>query len=695
MPAPITFGRYVLLDKLALGGMAEIFLAKAVGEGGFEKSLVIKRVLPQLLNEPGFVEMFLDEARIAAQLSHPGIVQIFDLGKQDGDYYFAMEYLAGEDVASILRKNDEAKRMVPVDVAVKIASSAAEALHYAHGFSSPDGRPMNIVHRDISPSNLFITYHGVVKVLDFGIARAEQRLQQTRVGHVKGKAAYMAPEQSRGQTVDRRADVWALGVCLHELLTGRRLFLRESPSDTLVAVREAPIPIPSSLRPEIPPVLDDLVMSALERDLARRTPNAEAVRVGLERYLADKTYVSQTVQLGRYLRELFGDARAQAALRRATASVMSAKREREGTERIDALAVPAPPEVVKHHLEHGDAADPQEQSTIIATDPLRQPDATAFMRGPAPTEPETPLPKVVVAMEELTAGSNSQTLSRTAPPGDPRVQGRALLVGGLVGATGVALVVLAIALSSSGADETLPSTRESTPVLIQAERETISDDAHAPVMGAAPVDEAPVRNPDEIDEGTRVPSARAAENREDTSSGRARGDDAQPEPAHAVDAVAGVAAVAQDGRDSTRPVSARPSPAAGSLTVRADAPVTVFLDGKRLGAAPIEGISTTAGLHLLRLENPALGISLTAKLQVSSGGETTRLFTFAKGKMNVLVDPWADVYVNGVKLGQTPLAGKELYEGRHRLRLVGPKSEKSVTVDVTAGKTTVVRESLP
>jgi serine/threonine protein kinase len=283
MDGPVAFGRYVLLEQLALGGMAEIFLAKAVGEAGFEKAFVVKRVLPHLTLAHGFVEMFLDEARIAAQLNHPGIVQIFDLGKQDGDYYFAMEYLAGEDVSAVVRRCEELGRRIPVDVAVKIAAAAAEALHYAHRYHTPDGRPLGIVHRDISPSNLFVTYHGTVKVLDFGIARAEQRLQQTRAGHIKGKAAYMAPEQARGEQVDARADVWALGVCLHEMLTGRRLFLRDSSGDTLLAVREGPIPRPRELRPEIPVELDALIMQALERDVSRRCPSADVLRTGLDR----------------------------------------------------------------------------------------------------------------------------------------------------------------------------------------------------------------------------------------------------------------------------------------------------------------------------------------------------------------------------------------------------------------------------
>ncbi|MBI3185112.1 MAG: serine/threonine protein kinase [Myxococcales bacterium] len=185
------------------------------------------------------------------------------------------------------------------------------ALHYAHERRGPDGQPLSIVHRDVSPSNLFVTYEGAVKVLDFGIARASQRIQQTQAGYVKGKAAYISPEQARGKPVDRRADVWSLGVCLHEVISGQRLFTRERASDTILAVLEAPIPPLSSLRPEVPPDLEAVAMRALERERENRYPTADAMRSALDRFLADRTYVPQSVQLGRFLKGLFGEERAE------------------------------------------------------------------------------------------------------------------------------------------------------------------------------------------------------------------------------------------------------------------------------------------------------------------------------------------------------------------------------------------------
>ena len=191
------FGTYFLVRKLAEGGMAEIFLAKQVGVEGFERNVVIKRMLQHLSNVPDFVSMFLDEARLASRLAHPNIVQINDLGFADGCYFISMEYLPGEDFSTVLRTSARRREYVPYHVSLRVIAEAARGLHYAHEFTDAKGKPLNIVHRDISPSNIFISYTGQVKVLDFGIAKAESRVTNTTAGVVKGKYMYMSPEQAR------------------------------------------------------------------------------------------------------------------------------------------------------------------------------------------------------------------------------------------------------------------------------------------------------------------------------------------------------------------------------------------------------------------------------------------------------------------------------------------------------------------
>ncbi|MBI3184093.1 MAG: serine/threonine protein kinase [Myxococcales bacterium] len=298
------FGSYLLVRKLAEGGMAEIFLAKHVGAEGFERDVVIKRMLDSLARSKPFVTMFLDEARLAARLSHPNIVQITDLGQADGAYFICMEYLPGEDLDAIVARARERSRPVPFGVAARIALGACEGLEFAHAYGE-SGRPVRLVHRDVNPSNILVTYQGAVKLLDFGIAKAESSAGTTSRGTLKGKWMFMAPEQARGEEIDARADLYSLGLSLHELLTSKRVFERDNELAVLGAVLDEPVPSPRALRPEVPAALEAIVMKAVERDLRRRYPGAGAMRSELEAFLAQLPGGASARQVGEYLSQLF------------------------------------------------------------------------------------------------------------------------------------------------------------------------------------------------------------------------------------------------------------------------------------------------------------------------------------------------------------------------------------------------------
>jgi serine/threonine protein kinase len=276
------FGDYTILQPLAKGGMAEILIARQRGVAGFGKLVVIKRLLPELLNDQEHTTMFVDEGRISSRLSHDNIVRVLDLGRIDGQYFIVMEWVAGLTVAQLAAKTFGGGKALPMEIALGLMAQAAAGLHAAHEATFSDGRPMHVVHRDVSPYNLLVTFEGIVKVVDFGIAKADERQSKTRTGYVKGRFSYMAPEQIRAQPVDRRADVFALAVILHEMLTGKRLFRRANPMDTYRAVVNDPIPPPSRLRPGLPPELDRIVLQALERDQVRRTPSGQALQEELE-----------------------------------------------------------------------------------------------------------------------------------------------------------------------------------------------------------------------------------------------------------------------------------------------------------------------------------------------------------------------------------------------------------------------------
>jgi len=299
-------GKYEILALLALGGTAEIYLARIDGTNGFEKFVVVKCLHDHLADDAEFVKMFLDEARLAAVLDHSNIVQTFELGEHENRYYMVMEFLAGLSLAMIVRR--AAERVpggrIPVPLILNIAAQAAAGLHYAHE-RTQGGKPLNMVHRDISPQNLVIGFEGVVKVVDFGIARAEYRETKTKAGTIKGKFAYMSPEQCVATNVDRRTDVFALGVIVHELMTGRRLFKRNSPYETYQAVIDCAVPPPSTINVELDPALDQIIMKAVAKEKENRYPTAEAFGDAMLGYLHHRGKGSGPGEIGRWFDEHF------------------------------------------------------------------------------------------------------------------------------------------------------------------------------------------------------------------------------------------------------------------------------------------------------------------------------------------------------------------------------------------------------
>ena len=307
MDFPQQFGKYTLLRRLATGGMAEIFLARQVGVSGFEKEVVVKRLLPENAANQEFVSMFLDEARIAAHLTHPNIAQIFDLGQEGEDYYIAMEYVRGADLRRVCSQGIAEGNYLPLHHAVRIVAEVCDALTYAHGRTSKDGRPLNIVHRDVSPTNILVTYDGGVKLVDFGIAKAENKVSVTKTGQIKGKYGYMSPEQCRGDHLDARSDIFAVGINLYELTLGRRLFRGDSDVETLRAIESGAIPAPRSISPDYPARLEAIVLRALARDANDRYTHARDLQVALEDFLAESSLRATAGMLGEYMRQLFRD----------------------------------------------------------------------------------------------------------------------------------------------------------------------------------------------------------------------------------------------------------------------------------------------------------------------------------------------------------------------------------------------------
>lgn len=303
---PRRFGKHILVQKLAEGGMAELFIAKQLGAEGFERTVVIKCMLEHFSRSAEFREMFLDEARLAARLFHPNIVQITDLGVAEERHFICMEYLPGEDLETLIQTLQQRGENIPIPLAARILLSACEGLEFAHGFQEA-GRRLNLVHRDVSPSNVFLTFQGVVKLLDFGIAKASSRVTNTQPGTLKGKWGYMSPEQARGEPLDARSDLFSLGVTFYELLTGRRMVERDNEVGVLMALMNQDNPPPSSLRADIPSALDAIVLKAIARDREQRYQSAAELRGDLERFLSTSP-ITGSSQLAHYMTTVFGAA---------------------------------------------------------------------------------------------------------------------------------------------------------------------------------------------------------------------------------------------------------------------------------------------------------------------------------------------------------------------------------------------------
>lgn len=266
----LRFGRYEVLTRLSVGGMAELFLAFVAGPGGFRKFVALKRILPAFKEEDEFVAMFLDEARISAALSHANIAQVFELGETDGDFYIAMEFIEGQDLSRVHKMALRKGSRLPVRFSAAIIHDACQALHYAHHFTSPSGRLLPVIHRDLSLRNMMVTYAGAVRLIDFGIAKAKGSLSTTQAGMVKGSSGYMSPEQIRGEELDGNSDLFAVGAVLYELLTGQRVFHGPDETATMYKVlNDTPQP-PHLLNPDVPLTLSAVVMRALEKDRSRR-----------------------------------------------------------------------------------------------------------------------------------------------------------------------------------------------------------------------------------------------------------------------------------------------------------------------------------------------------------------------------------------------------------------------------------------
>lgn len=305
---PLSIGEYTVVDKLGQGGMSEVFLSMSHGPGGVRQLLVIKKLIGHMNDEPELVQMFLDEVRLAAQLSHPNVVQTHRAGSHQGQYFLAMEYLRGQPLSRVIRRAAKVlKAPMPYPLTARLVADALAGLHYAHTAEDYHGEPLGVVHRDVSPQNIFVTYEGVVKLLDFGIAKAATQQTKTNTGLIKGKFGYIAPEQAVGENVDCRVDIWSMGVVLWECLTLHRLFKGRTDAASLQMALSMAVPSPNEVCLDIPPALARITKKALERDITQRYQTALEMQEDLEEWLSHYTKASSRASLSQWMTQLYSE----------------------------------------------------------------------------------------------------------------------------------------------------------------------------------------------------------------------------------------------------------------------------------------------------------------------------------------------------------------------------------------------------
>jgi eukaryotic-like serine/threonine-protein kinase len=730
-----TFGKYTLLKKLATGGMAEVWLARQTGIEGFKRHLVIKRILPHLADDPEFVQMFLNEARIAANFNHPNIAQIYDLGEVGGAYYIAMEFVHGEDLGRIMRKAWGTGQWIAYPIGIRIVALACEGLYYAHTRNDDSGRPLQVVHRDISPQNILIGFDGSVKVVDFGIAKAVDSASMTKSGAIKGKFAYMAPEQASGRPIDHRADLFAIGLTLYELLTGTRPLKKDSEIATLQAALACDIPPPSQVA-EVPGELDPIVMRAIAKKADDRYPDARQFGMALEEFLVTKQWIAGSVQISELMATLFADRLAEEAkLGRPDPGDDSIK---SGPSIPGLKAMPkaslagAGNQPSRSALGQTKEKPPSRVSSAVADAPAKRsdPNMTTMARQPTRSGMERR-----PTGSSTNAGTSTQAPRPPAPPGRTPTRTRARAeddrpepapsrasdfspedVEDREPSRSVSSTALPRTPSLKGVKRTPTRERRAEDLAPEPEPEDARD---------APAEETPPPRA-----GTKRPAARDARAPKPAKRRKVR-DDGGVEPVPELDGLEDVEALKAGNRRKLVAVllgtvaaaafisalifggalkEQFTTPQVGDqdvfLTVDTNIPVTVLVRHhpdehkkdhsiEELGQAP--GMRKTRGAHLrdtIILKNDPLGAYYEHEIQYGVPGTTVTITKeFQRGTLKLTVLPKRvqnlSVVMNGEEIGRYPGMKIDLYEGKHDLELQGEQLRDAVpfSVEIKPDKT--------
>jgi len=577
------FDDYVIVGKLGHGGMAEVFLALETGVAGFRKLIVIKRLHRHLCDEPEMVGMFMDEARLAARLNHPHVVQTNKIGNFEGQRFLAMEYLEGQPFSRVLKRLKRRDERFPIPLTARVIADALDGLDYAHELKDFDGTPLNIVHRDISPQNIFVTYDGAVKVLDFGIAKSEAQEAMTRTGLVKGKFAYISPEQAEGELVDRRADIWSMGVVLWESLTAERLFKAGSELATLSETLKKEIVAPHEVDPTIPEELSLAAMKALQRDLGQRVETAGGMKEGIDDYLSRHSKEANRRELGTFMRELFADTiEEQRVLIK------------QCIDRVDSGEV---------GVSSSEQAAADLEETVLAMPPDGTPSASHVS------------PKATDSQES-----------------ERRPVGAFFLRVAVIVLIGMMAGVIALLWPRGDDDDDAIARTDGNPVVapVPDPVEPPPEEESTNTAGTRAPDGEEGADPDEDGEGDESSTADGEDETETETETETEASDPDPTPPRRRwrPRRRGTRRSApQEQSSQQEEETPPPQPQAqetGHLTLDTEPWSVVMLGNRRLGMTPLVNVELPAGTHMLRLRNPELDISTSYRVTIPANGRVTR-----------------------------------------------------------------------
>lgn len=701
-------GKYTLIRKLATGGMAEVYLARADGPMGFAKTLVLKRILPHLAEDQTFIEMFLGEAKLAAQLNHPNVVQIFDFGESDGAYFIAMEFIDGPNLRALTKRATELGQPLPLAACAKLISFACEGLAFAHDFADPEtGEPLGLIHRDISPDNILLSKTGAVKVVDFGIAKAAGQGHHTKTGTLKGKLSYMPPEQLSGKPLDRRADVFALGIVLYELLCAKKPFDATTEVSIMQAILYEPLIPANQRRTDVPPELSRILDRALAKNRDERYGSCRELQADLERFILTTGEPVGSYQLAQLVAQLAAPQPAAAAKTPSNpgqpavavartpsnpqqpaltpqrtptgANVQVPPRTPSSANQPVAVAPRTPSNPALPVTDHAPPRTPSHPAIPVAAEPSHEvPLETAVTASLGP-------PASLAELEAIPL-----TAKRT--PASPAPRSRAPV---LVGAVGVVLFAAAAGIvfwKRTPPAEPPPKQEPVAEVKPTPElpREEPPKEEPKPLVVEAPK---VVEAPPVVDAGVEVAQADPPPVQEPERGGAKKSKRGEKKIA-AVQTRTETKTIIIPASGGAVEKHAEPevqkAPALASFEVVSVPAAQVKVNGRFVSMSPAKVMNVQPGEVRVEVYDSKAGFSKAQTFNLTAGDNGQKRIVVEQGTLEFRIRPYATVFLDGKPLGQTPIPPVPVYEGTHEIRMVNSdlKVEKVVSFAVRGGANT-------